>query len=114
LQLRIDDAYMAPGLGIRQVEARAGEPFIEKTDPPCVTAGGRLTDNRLDRAGVGFPPAGRQLRRCPERTTDLLFRFLRQNGGRLSQRARTKEFAALTDDEAKRIEAIYGEVFGNG
>ena len=50
----------------------------------------------------------------PERMTDLLFRFLHQNGGRLSQRARTKEFAALTDEEAKRIEAIYGEVFGNG
>jgi Fic/DOC family len=50
----------------------------------------------------------------PERMTDLLFRFLHQNGGRLSQRARAKEFAALTDEEAKRIEAIYGEVFGNG
>jgi Fic/DOC family len=47
----------------------------------------------------------------PERTTDLLFRFLHQNDGRLSQRARTEEFAALTDDEAKRIEAIFGEVF---
>lgn len=50
----------------------------------------------------------------PERTTDLLFRFLHQNGGRLSQRARDKEFAALTDEEAKRIEAIYDEVFSNG
>jgi Fic/DOC family len=49
----------------------------------------------------------------PERMTDLLFRFLHQNRGRLSQRAREKEFAALTDDEAKRIEAIYGEVFSN-
>jgi Fic/DOC family len=50
----------------------------------------------------------------PERMTDLLFRFLHQNGGRLSQRAQAKEFAALTDEEARRIEAIYGEVFGNG
>jgi len=49
----------------------------------------------------------------PERMPDLLFRFLRQNGGCLSQRAGTKEFAALTDEEARRIEAIYGEVFGN-
>ena len=48
----------------------------------------------------------------PERLTDLLFRFLHQNGGRLSSRAREKEFAALTDEEAERIEAIYGEVFG--
>jgi hypothetical protein len=49
-----------------------------------------------------------------ERMTDLLFRFLHQNDGRLCQRARTKEFAAPIDEEAKRIEAIYGEVFGNG
>jgi Fic/DOC family len=50
----------------------------------------------------------------PEHMTDLLFRFLHQNDGRLSQRASAKEFAALTDDEAKRIEAIFGEVFSNG
>lgn len=48
----------------------------------------------------------------PAATMDLLFRFLQQNGGRLSQRAREREFAALTDEEAARIEAIYGEVFG--
>ncbi len=50
----------------------------------------------------------------PERLIDLLFRFVHQNGGRLSRRAREKEFAALTDEEAARIEAIYDEVFGNG
>ena len=50
----------------------------------------------------------------PERLTDLLFRFLHQNGGHLSNRAREKEFAALTDEEAARIESIYGEAFGNG
>jgi hypothetical protein len=49
----------------------------------------------------------------PERTSDPLFRLLHQNDGRLSQRAYTKEFAALTDDEAKRIEVIFGEVFSN-
>lgn len=47
----------------------------------------------------------------PERMTDLLFRFLHQNGGHLSQRAREKEFAALTDEEATRIEAIYGAAY---
>eukprot|EP01034_Spumella_vulgaris_P042083 gene42083-52168_t len=46
----------------------------------------------------------------PDRLLDLLFRFLRQSEGRLSQRAREKEFAALTDDEAARIEAIYARV----
>ena len=47
----------------------------------------------------------------PERLSDLLFRFLRRNGGSLSRRGREKEFAALTDDEAARIETIYREVF---
>ena len=46
----------------------------------------------------------------PERTVDLLFRFLGQNNGKLSNRAKDKEFAALTTDEVKRIEAIYGDV----
>lgn len=47
----------------------------------------------------------------PERTIDLLFRFLSQNGGQLSQRARTREFSGLTDEEAQRIEAIYNDIF---
>jgi hypothetical protein len=47
----------------------------------------------------------------PERLVDLLFRFLNQNDGRLSQRARAREFGELTDEEAGRVEAIYGEVF---
>lgn len=46
----------------------------------------------------------------PDRVLDLLYRFLRQNGGKLSKRARENEFAALTDDEAVRIEAIYADV----
>jgi hypothetical protein len=47
----------------------------------------------------------------PERLIDLLFRFLSQNDGRLSQRARTQEFRELTEEEAQRVEAIYGEFF---
>lgn len=43
----------------------------------------------------------------PARTVDLLHRFLRQHSGRLSGRAREREFAALQDDEVARIEAIY-------
>lgn len=43
----------------------------------------------------------------PDRLTDLLFRFLDQNGGRLSRRARENEFAALNDDEVERVEALY-------
>jgi hypothetical protein len=45
----------------------------------------------------------------PARTLDLLHRFLRQNEGRLSQRAREREFAALTDQEVARAEALYAE-----
>jgi hypothetical protein len=47
----------------------------------------------------------------PDRTIDLLFRFLHQNGGHLSQRARDREFKELTDTEARNIETIYGDVF---
>jgi hypothetical protein len=48
----------------------------------------------------------------PDRTRDLLFRFLHQNDGRLSQRARRGEFVKLTDQEVERIESLFGENFG--
>ncbi len=48
----------------------------------------------------------------PDRMVDLLFRFLLQNGGRLSLRARSREFAALTDAEAGQIERSYIAHFG--
>ena len=47
----------------------------------------------------------------PDNTVDLLFRFLRQNDGALSNRAREREFAELTEDEVARIEATYAEAF---
>ena len=47
----------------------------------------------------------------PDRTIDLLFRMLRQNQGRLSQRAREKAFAKLTPDEITWIEAAYAGAF---
>lgn len=50
----------------------------------------------------------------PERTIDLLFRFLQQNSGTLSNRAREKEFAALTEDETKLIEEIFADTFAEG
>ena len=46
----------------------------------------------------------------PDGTVDLLHRFLRQEDGRLSRRARTKEFKALTDEEATEIEALYRSI----
>jgi hypothetical protein len=47
----------------------------------------------------------------PQRTLDNLFGFLRQNGGRLSRRAREREFAALTDEEVRSIENAYEDAF---
>ncbi|WP_332680948.1 Fic family protein [Bosea sp. (in: a-proteobacteria)] len=46
----------------------------------------------------------------PDRLIDLLFRFLRQNDGRLSKRACEREFAGLTEDELVRIEGIYADL----
>ncbi|TXD38645.1 Fic family protein [Lujinxingia vulgaris] len=47
----------------------------------------------------------------PSATLDLLFRFLEQNGGALSKRAREGEFEALSAAEVAEIEAIYRDVF---
>lgn len=67
-------------------------------------------ETRFLRAYDGFKSRVSGLIDMPDRVLDLLFRFLHQNGGRLSGRARAKEFAALTDAEADRIEAIYAEL----
>ena len=47
----------------------------------------------------------------PASTVDLLFNFLKQNGGTLSRRAREREFAQLTDGEADHFSAIYRDLF---
>jgi Fic family protein len=47
----------------------------------------------------------------PDRTIDLLFRFLHQNAGCLSTRAREHEFAQMTEAEASAAEAAYRESF---
>jgi hypothetical protein len=47
----------------------------------------------------------------PDRTIDLLFRFLHQNNGTLSKRAREQEFANLTDGEAAAAEEADPEIF---
>jgi hypothetical protein len=48
----------------------------------------------------------------PDATISRLFHFLRLNEGRLSKRARAREFNAFSDEEAKRVEAIYDIEFG--
>ncbi|MBW1800403.1 MAG: Fic family protein [Deltaproteobacteria bacterium] len=48
----------------------------------------------------------------PDKLVDLLIRVLTQNDGKLSKRAREKEFEKLTDNEIKAIEEKYTEIFG--
>ncbi len=48
----------------------------------------------------------------PDRLVALLLGFLRQNEGKLSNRARQGEFKNLTEDEVWDIEKVYGEIFG--
>jgi Fic family protein len=50
----------------------------------------------------------------PERTLNNLFGFLRQNGGKLSKRARENEFAQLTAAEVEKIEELYRVSFSGG
>lgn len=47
----------------------------------------------------------------PDRTVGLLIRFLAQGNGRLSERAREREFALLEEGERERIEDLYAECF---
>ena len=42
---------------------------------------------------------------------ELLFNFLKQNEGRLSKRARSREFSKLSDEQAESFEAIYRDLF---
>jgi len=47
----------------------------------------------------------------PNRTIDLLHRFLTQGEGHLSERAKSKEFASLTHDEIMQVEDLYSKTF---
>ncbi len=50
----------------------------------------------------------------PDKMISTLVRFLEQNDGKLSKRAREQEFSKLTDEEIERIEFQFKEVFGWG
>ncbi len=49
----------------------------------------------------------------PDRMTDLLIRFMHQENGVLSNRAKRKEFSALKEDEIKTLERKYAEIFSS-
>lgn len=48
----------------------------------------------------------------PDKLVETLIAFLRQGGGKFSQRARTKEFNQLTEKEFAMLEEKFAEVFG--
>lgn len=50
----------------------------------------------------------------PDKDLENLIDFLRQNDGKLSNRARNKEFKALTNDEVTMLETKYQEIFLDG
>ena len=50
----------------------------------------------------------------PDKIVALLIRFLEQGNGQLSQRAREKEFSALSEEEVRDIEKKYQEMFLKG
>ena len=47
----------------------------------------------------------------PDKLVSMLVRFPEQNGGTLSERARTNEFPKLKDDEVEKIESAFHEIF---
>jgi Fic family protein len=47
----------------------------------------------------------------PDRLIDLLIRFLRQENGKFSKRAREKEFSSLNEKEIATLEKKYKEIF---
>jgi len=68
-------------------------------------------ETRFLKAYDAFRRAVARIVDMPDRTADLLFRFLHQNSGTLSQRAREQEFAQLTSGEVSQIEAAYADSF---
>lgn len=49
----------------------------------------------------------------PDYLIDLLIKFLTQNKGKLSNRARPKEFKALSEKEANLIEELFSSIFSS-
>lgn len=47
----------------------------------------------------------------PDKLVSILVRFLEQNGGTLSKRAKAKEFPELKHDEVEKIESTFQEIF---
>ena len=50
----------------------------------------------------------------PDKTVALLVRFLEQNDGKMSKRAKEREFMTLSADESIEIENKFHEIFLEG
>jgi len=61
-----------------------------------------------------FDDAVQGIADMPDNTVDLLFRFLRQNEGKLSKRARENEFKAFSDAEVELAQNACVEAFPTG
>ena len=70
-------------------------------------------ETRFLKAYDGFRREVANVVDMPDRTADLLFRFLHQNSGTLSKRGRGQEFAELTSTEVRQIETAYAEAFAS-
>ncbi|MGH7041185.1 MAG: Fic family protein, partial [Acetobacteraceae bacterium] len=60
-----------------------------------------------------FSRAVQQIVDMPDRQIELLRTFLAQGNGHFSQRARSREFAALTEEEAAKVETLYAANFAD-
>jgi Fic family protein len=58
-----------------------------------------------------FSSAVKEIVEMPDRKVERLRGVLKQGRGHLSKRDREKEFRALTDEEAGRVESLYNELF---
>jgi hypothetical protein len=58
-----------------------------------------------------FSSAVKEVVEMPDRQIERLRVFLAQGAGRLSERARSDEFEALTDSEVERVQSLYAQFF---
>ena len=72
-------------------------------DPRFVRLGLRAYDAFVSRVGT--------LVDLPQARVELLWRFVHQIQGKLSTRARTQEFALLTDAEVGQVERFYEQAW---
>ncbi len=60
-----------------------------------------------------FRSAVQRTLEMPDRIVFLLYSFLAQNRGKLSKRAREKEFVKLSDTEIVQFENVYEQLFSD-